>query len=167
MRSMRTAWSSSREAALLPLSGEQKLRALITGPSNEQFGQISPDGKWLLYQSNESGKTGIYVTSFPTLQGKLLISEEGALLPRWSRKGDEIYYLRPDQSSLMAAAVTAEGGMLQVKRRDFLFSKPLPTGRGFPYDVSGDKNRFLIVMSPGATSTPLTFVVDWPSLLKR
>jgi serine/threonine protein kinase len=152
---------------LRPWTGDRAPRALVTGPSNEIFGQISPDRRWFLYQSNQSGRPEIYVTSFPALQGKRQISDEGGILPRWSRDGKEIFYLTHDHSTLFAAGVATEGDTLQVKGRERLFSNPFVAGRGYPYDVSPDKNRFLIVTSPGATSTPLTFVVDWPSLLKR
>ncbi len=152
---------------LLPLTGDRKPRLLMAALANELFGQVSPDGRWLLYQSSESGKTDIYLTSFPTLQGKRQVSEDGAILPMWSASGQEIFYLTQDHSTLFAVSVSTQGGAVQITRRDRLFSAPMVVGRGYPYDVSEDGKRFLVVTSPGATTTPLTLIVDWPSELKR
>ena len=89
------------------------------------------------------------------------------MLPMWSASGQEIFYLTQDHSTLFAAAVSTAGGTVQITRRDRLFAAPMVVGRGYPYDVSEDGKRFLVVTSPGATTTPLTLVVDWPSVLKR
>ena len=86
----------------------------LTTEHTEQFGEISPDGHWFVYQSNESGKNEVWVTSFPTRDGKWLISEEGGILPRWSADGKEIFYLNQEHSSLFAAAVTTQGAAVQV-----------------------------------------------------
>jgi hypothetical protein len=85
----------------------------------------------------------------------------------WSASGQEIFYLTQDHSTLCAAAVSTRGSTLHVSRRERVLSAPMVAGRGYPYDVSKDGERFLVVTSPGATTTPLTLIVDWPSELKR
>ncbi len=109
----------------------------------------------------------VWVTSFPARAGKWKISENGGLLPKWSSNGREIFYLTPDHTTLFAVAVNAQGESIHVSSVDRLFSATMVAGRGYPYDASPDGERFLVVASSGATTTPLTLVVDWPSELKR
>ena len=156
-----------RDLWLLPLAGEHKPQPLLVSEHRKLFGQISPDGRWLLYQSEESGKMDVWITSFPVRAGKWKISENGGLLPKWSSNGREIFYLTPDHTTLFAAAVSAQGESIHVLSVDRLFSATMVAGRGYPYDVSPDGERFLVVASSGATTTPLTLVVDWPSELNR
>jgi hypothetical protein len=108
----------------------------------------------------------VFITSFPSRTGKWLISEDGGMLPKWSRDGHEIFYLKPDHATMFAVSVSEEGGALHPSRPNRLFSTQMLYGRGWPYDVAPD-GRFLIVASSGSTSTPLTLVVDWPAEMRR
>ena len=109
----------------------------------------------------------MYVTSFPGRVGKWLISENGGILPRWSVRGDEIYYVSQDHSVVFAAAVGEESGRFQVSSVKRLFSAQMISGRGYPYDVSRDGKRFLVVASAGLTTSPLTLVIDWSAEVRR
>src|SRR5262249_51547103 len=80
-----------------------KSRSLKT-PFEERDGQFSPDGKWIAYQSNESGRFEIYVRPFPGPGGKIQISTSGGAQPRWNKNGKEIFYVSLD-SKMMAAPV--------------------------------------------------------------
>jgi len=71
-------------------------------------GQISPDGKWVAYASNESGDWEIYVTTFPTAAGKWLVSRGGGTEPRWRGDGKEIFYIGA-RSTLTAVPINSEG----------------------------------------------------------
>lgn len=159
-------FSQDRNVWLLPLTRNAKPQPLLTGDSTKQFGEVSPDGQWLLYQSDESGRNDVYVTSFPARTGRWLVSENGGILPKWSATGQEIFYLSQDHSTLFSAAVRTHGAAFRVSSVQRLFSAPMVAGRGYPYDVSRNGSRFLVVVSSGVT-TPLTLVVDWPSELKR
>jgi WD40-like Beta Propeller Repeat len=110
-----------------------------------QFGvqnaQFSPDGKWVAYQSTESGRFEIYVAPFPGPGGKLSVSRAGGTRPRWRRNGKEIFYLSRDYR-LMAAPVNANGSTMEIGEPRELFAFR-STGVGLPYDVSEDGQRFL------------------------
>ena len=152
---------------LLSLTGEGKPRPLLGGDNNYLFGEISPDGHWLVYQSNESGKNEVYVTAFPSCVGKWRVSQDGGILPRWSADGREIFYVTQDHAAIFSASVSVERGTFQAMGVRRLFSVPMVAGRGYPYDVSRDGQRFLVVVSSGAAATPLTLVLDWDADLRR
>jgi len=85
--------------------GDRKPYAFLSTPFNEQGGVFSPDGRWVAYQSNESGRDEIYVRPFPGPGGQWQVSTAGGSDPRWRPDGKELYYLAPDLK-LMAAAVS-------------------------------------------------------------
>ena len=89
---------------VLPLSGDKKPVPFLKTPFEERDGQFSPDGKWVAYQSNESGRSEIYVQPFPGPGRKLQISSSGGAQPRWNKNSKEIFYVSLD-SKMMAAPV--------------------------------------------------------------
>src|SRR4029077_20755384 len=93
---------------LLPLTGDRKPVSFLSTPFNEQQGVFSPDGKWVAYQSDESGTDEVYVRPFPGPGGAALVSVGGGHSPRWSGDGKELYYISPD-FKLMAAKVRVQG----------------------------------------------------------
>ena len=152
---------------LMPLTGERKVQPLLATEYIENFGEISPDGRWLVYQSDESGKMELYVTTFPRPAWKRPVSQNGGILPRWSADGRELFYLSQDHSTLFAASVSAEGATFRVSDVQPLFSRQMVAGRGYPYDVTADGRRFLVVASTGAAASPLTLVLNWDADLRR
>jgi Tol biopolymer transport system component len=154
---------------LLPLFGDRKPRPFLQTAFNEVQGRFSPDGRWIAYISNESGRYEVYVTAFPGPGGKWQISAGGgtaiAVWPRWRRDGKEISYLAPD-GTLLAAAVNGKGPRFEVGDVRPLFA-PRSRGPRWPYDVSPD-GRFLVnaVVEPGASS-PLAVVLNWTAALKK
>lgn len=163
---LRQEGSAPYQLWLLSLTGERKSRPLLAGDHNYLFGEISPDGHWIVYQSNESGKNEVYVTAFPSCVGKWRVSQDGGILPRWSLDGREIFYLTQDHAAIFTAVVRVERGAFQSMGVRRLFSVPMVAGRGYPYDVSRH-GRFLVVVSSGAATTPLTLVLDWDADLPR
>ena len=123
------------------------------------YGQFSPDGRWVAYVSDESGRNEVYVAPFPGPGGKWQISTAGGTYPRWRRDGTEIFYVSPD-SKLMSAAVNGKGLSFEVGAVTPLFETHLVTGSRYAYDVSADGQRFLINTTPGAndirTLSPLS-----------
>src|SRR5262249_31779735 len=119
---------------ILPLQRERKPYVVIKSPywdtpgvsvppaSGETQGQFSPDGKWIAYASNESGRYEIYVESFPPGSDRSQVSTTGGTQPRWRRDGKEIFYLAADRK-LMAAAV--QSGAFQAQTPVALFQTPL------------------------------------------
>jgi Tol biopolymer transport system component len=155
---------------LLPLFGDRKPFPFLQTPFYEAQGRFSPDGRWIAYISNESGRYEAYVTHFPGPGGKWQVSSGGAtsfgVWPRWRRDGKEITYLAPDDT-LMAAAVNGQGDRFETGEVRPLFAPRLRRGRRSPYDVSPD-GRFLIntVVERGASSS-LEVILNWTAALKR
>jgi Tol biopolymer transport system component/predicted Ser/Thr protein kinase len=162
-------FASSRSSKLfvLPLSGDRKPFPLPQTQFGEAHGRISPDGRWVAYRSNESGRNEIYVAPFPGPGGKWQISNAGGTHPRWRQDGSEIFYLTPDYR-LMAASVSGKGPGFEVGAVKSLFATRIVGGGDYQYDVSADGQRFLIDTSPEqATSAPITVVLNWTAGLKK
>jgi Tol biopolymer transport system component len=131
---------------------------------NEAFGKFSPDGHWIVYASDESGRFEIYLAPFPGAGGKRQISTAGGTYPRWRADGKEIFYIAPDQR-LTAAEVTLKSGEIQTGEVHPLFG-PLLTG-SYEYDVSADGQRILAVTPRTNGFAPLTIVQNWTAGLKK
>ena len=101
----------------MPLSGDRTPRLLADTPYIEDEVHVSPDGRWVAFQADESGRWEIYVAAFPTFTSKRQISSGGGLQPQWRGDGRELFYLSPD-GSLMSVRVDA--------RTEFTASRPAP-----------------------------------------
>jgi dipeptidyl aminopeptidase/acylaminoacyl peptidase len=155
-------WVLPLAQAVAPLTPYRWMRTDF----NEQHVQFSPDGRWVVYQSNESGRYEIYVAPFPGPGAKQLVSRSGGILARWGRDGKEIFYLGFDQK-LWAVTVAAKGAALETGEARPLFGSLMP-GEGYPYDVSADGQRFLAAMPPEEDAgQELTVVQNWLAGLKR
>ena len=136
-------------------------------PSTETQGQFSPDGKWIAYSSNESGRYEVYVAPLSGSAGHR-ISPAGGSWPRWRRDGNEIVYLAPD-NTLTSASVRSEGSDLVVGSVRPLFTvrlRPLVRLDAFPYDISPDGQRFLVnTFVEETASTAITLIVNWTAAL--
>ena len=150
---------------LLPIAEGAPSR-LLSGNSNEKNGQISPDGKWVAYASDESGNWEIYVTSFPGAEGKWQVSRGGGTEPRWRGDGKEIFYIAPS-GVLMAVPVNGEttfatgqpAPLFQIHGR-----APISSTDVFTYDVAKDGKRFLVnrYVKPEHVA-PLTILLTAPT----
>ncbi|MFZ0799443.1 MAG: protein kinase [Terriglobales bacterium] len=137
--------ASGAHLELLPVASGEPTR-LLSGKSNEKNGQISPDGRWVAYASDESGAWEIYVTSFPGAQGKWQVSRGGGTEPRWRGDGKEIFYIAPS-GMLMAVPVNGESifatgtpaPLFQIHGR-----APISSTDVFTYDAAKDGKRFLV-----------------------
>jgi Tol biopolymer transport system component len=85
--------SARRELWTLPLFGDRKPAPYLPTGFDKQGGRFSSDGKWIVYESNESGKNEVYVSPFPASGEKLVVSTSGGSRPIWRRDGKEIFYL--------------------------------------------------------------------------
>ena len=133
-------------------------------------GQFSPDGKWVAYASNETGKWEIYVTSFPEARGKWQVSRDGGEQPRWRSDGKELFYLSSDDK-MMAAPVTI-GTNFDAGTPVTLFQatprQPVLVYDRFVYDVSRDGQRFLInTPVKKADTQPMSVILNWPAKLNK
>ncbi|MGH9774631.1 MAG: protein kinase domain-containing protein [Candidatus Acidiferrales bacterium] len=130
---------------LAPASGGKFVPFLST-KANATNGQISPDGKWVAYASDESGDWEIYVTTFPTAAGKWQVSRGGGSEPRWRGDGKEIFYIGP-KSTLTAVSVSTEGTFSAGNPAPLFqtqFRAPVSSTDLFSYDVTKDGQRFLV-----------------------
>src|SRR6202165_1114917 len=132
--------------------------------------QFSPDGRWVAYASNETGRMEIYVSAFPTANGKWQVSSAGGQEPRWRQDGRELFYLSAE-GKLMAVAVTA-GASFEAGLPTVLFQthrrQPVSAQDFFSYDVSGDGQKFLIATRVDeANSAPLTVLLNWASEMEK
>ncbi len=131
-----------------------------------QLAKFSPDGRWVAYMSNESGRFEIYVAPFPGPGSKRQLSNGGGDMPRWRADGKEIFYRAPN-GTLMAAGISIKGTSVEVGAVRSLDVRA-PSGTFYPYDVSADGQRFLVVAPREQKSTaPLTLVQNWTVLLKK
>ena len=146
-----------------PLTGDRKPSPWLNTPFTETQGQFSPDGHWVAYQSNESGRFEIYVQPFPAASAKWQISTGGGTMPRWRTDGKELFFIAPD-AKLMAAAVTTSDATFATAPPVALFQTRIVSGSQtlkHNYAVSRD-GRFLInELAEASTATPLTLILNW------
>ena len=125
---------------------------------------MSPDGRWVAYDVDESGRNEIYAVSFPDGGSKVQISNAGGTNARWSRNGREIVYAAFDGKVMSVEVDTSRG--LQAGSPKPLFD--LPEGAPFGWDVSPDGERFIVnVPVVRSSSLPLSVVFDWTAGLKK
>ena len=153
---------------MLPLTGEGKSEAYQT-KYLEYGGSFSPDGRWVAYGSDESGRSEIYVQGFPERRGKWPVSTEGGrtpAAPAWRADGKEVYWVGPD-GTLMAASVELQAARVRVGRTEALFR--LPTEDPFTYFQPGrDGRRFLVCEPEGAPQDrPMVVVENWAARLSK
>jgi serine/threonine-protein kinase len=148
-----------------PLSGEAA--PLIATPASEYAGRISPDGRWLAYSTDESGRVEVSVRPFPDVNsGKWVVSTGGGHTPVWSPDGRELFYVRG--SSLMAVPIETRGARLAPGTPLELFDGPFDTTQDNNYDVSPDGKYFVMVETdPDARPTRIQLVLNWPEELER
>jgi hypothetical protein len=149
---------------------ELKSSLFLKAPATLRNGQFSPDGKWIAYASNETGKWEIYVTSFPEPRGKWQVSIGGGEQPRWRGDGRELFYLSSD-GKMMAAPVTT-GTNFDLGTAAALFQatprQPVSTNDLFAYDVSRDGQRFLILTQlKRAETVPMSVILNWSAKLTK
>ncbi|MEK6322705.1 MAG: protein kinase [Acidobacteriota bacterium] len=151
---------------VLPLEGERKQFPFLRTEFNELAPMFSPDGRWVAYQSDESGRMEIYVAPFPGPGGKRQVSTAGGLFPRWRGDGKELFYLATN-NRLMAAEVNSTGAAFEVGATRPLFEARL-TGPGYFYAVTPDGQRFLVNRAvESKASSPMILVLNWTADLKR
>jgi hypothetical protein len=153
------------------MDGSEKPKRFLQTPYNEFRGQVSPDGRWIAYVTNETGSDEIMVESFPQPGQRKRISPEGGSFPQWRADGRELYYFAPSSNqrrTLMAVRIDT-GSTFSASRPESLFQVP-PLGdnpRRGPFAPIGNGDRFLMNLSvPDTKPRSITLVLNWPSLLK-
>ena len=152
----------------LSLTGDRQQSVFLDTKHNETSGVFSPDGRWIAYVSDESGRHQVYVRPFPRREGLSSISRDGGRAPRWRGDSKELFFLAPD-GAMMAADIRAVNGQLEATVPRRLFGTGLvSTDHELPYAVAATGQRFLIPVAadpPGAA--PISVVMDWSGRLLR
>jgi eukaryotic-like serine/threonine-protein kinase len=130
--------------------------------------QFSPDGKWLAYASNESGRNEVYVIPFReagvSVRGKWQVSTSGGSHPHWRQDGKELFYLRGD--CVVVSTEVALNADFSIGKATPLFTRHCDDSN-LPYNVSPDGSRFLVSEDPEQRTGLITLVQNWPSDLER
>jgi Tol biopolymer transport system component len=165
-----------RDIWMIPVGNPHAERRTLVGTgANEDNAQVSPDGRWIAYQSNESGRAEIYVRPFPNIEeGRWQISTDGGDRPRWRRDGRELFYLRHDPASpatgLMAVTIDAQPGFRPGQPKTlFAGEYASPTSGRASYDISLDGERFLMIKNVvgGEERREIVVVENWFEELKQ
>jgi eukaryotic-like serine/threonine-protein kinase len=133
-----------------PGAGERKPLAVLQTPADERNPQVSPDGKWIAYSSNETGRSEIYIRPFPEGAGKIQVSVNGGVYPRWRRDGKELYFLSlVSLGSLMASDIKVAGSSVQREVPRALFqsvflSTAHAAGHYHAFAIAPNGQQFLI-----------------------
>jgi Tol biopolymer transport system component len=152
---------------ILPLFGDRKPFPFVQAPYNSREAFFSPNGRYIAYTSNESGRYEIYIQTFPDRTGKWQVSTTGGTHPRWRRDGKELYFLSADK--MMAVDVNTDAPQFGAGIPKPLFEADFLSGSYSPsvYAVTADGQRFLAVIPvPQQAIPPITVVTNWPSDLK-
>ena len=150
---------------ILSLTGDQKPRPFLATPALEPIGQFSPNGRYVAYQSDETGRFEIYIATFPDPGSRWQISQNGGIEPRWSGDGKELFYFAPD-NRLMAAQVKTEGATFDAGVIRPLF-QARSMGFTYRYDVANDGKRFLVVAGLPQDLSPITVLTNWTAELTK
>jgi Tol biopolymer transport system component len=142
----------------LALGGDSKPRPYMQTPFNETLGRFSPDGRWVAYRSDESGRREIYVAAFPGPGRKTQVSGAGGDWPRWRRDGKELFFLSLE-GKLMAAEVSSRGDDFEVGALRSLFDVLPMSNRS--YDVARDGRFFVNALEQPTGTSPVTVVMNW------
>jgi serine/threonine-protein kinase len=147
------------------LTGERTSTPVLVTPFNESSPEISPDGRWLAYVSDQSGRNEVYVRRWPGGAAEWQISTDGGTEPVWDPDGRTLYFRRTP--SLIAATLALSETALTVVRRDSLFSGPYFENVRWPeYDLSPDGEQFVFIKLGDSTVRPVV-VLNWIEQIER
>jgi len=162
---VRTATELGAEIYQFSLSGAYQPKALVSAPGYQGGAQLSPDGRWLLYQSDETGRAEIYVRAYPALDRAWQVSVGGGLQPRWGAGGRELYYRTGNP--MVAVTLDGRGAVPVLGKPEVLFDQPFEYGQGISvanYDVLPDGRFVMLRAEPGGA--PFHVIRNWAESLK-
>ena len=153
-----------REIFAVDLKGDRTLQPMATGPSSEQMPRLSPNGKWLAYQSDQSGRTEVYVRPFPNDGARVQVSNAGGGEPMWDRTGRTLFYRAAD--GITAVPVTAGAEFSIGARTLVLATTDPPDATHQSYDVAPDGTHFLLRKRAGGEAKAIV-VHNWRRELRE
>ncbi|AMY08399.1 translocation protein TolB [Luteitalea pratensis] len=163
--SRRSGGETTNDIWVVPLSGERTPRPLLQTPANENYASFAPDARSIVFASDESGASEVYVMSLEPGGGKVQVSTRGGSFPRW-RNRNEIVYVAPDQT-LMSVAVTGAGATFAAGAPSALFKIDAVPGPGSPFDMTADGKRFIVNSRlPSRVPASINVIVNWTALVQ-
>ncbi len=161
---LRVGGSTRWDLVAIPANGDSTMIPVATTPFVELEGRFSPDGRWVVYSSNESGRREVYVQPFPTPAGKWQISTAGGRDPIFSADGKEIYFISPGGAMMAVPLEIGAGIRPGVPQQLFNGAQSDAIQFGHSFAVSPDGKRFLMRRSRGArTLLPTNITLNWTS----
>lgn len=155
-KDQRTDW----DLWTVPAHGDGQAAPFLRSDFAERLGRLAPNGRWMAYVSNESGRDEVYVRPFPASSGQWMISTAGGTEPRWRRNGEELFYLSADQKLIsvpMKTHARLDHGIPQV-----LFETRMGDQRIWGYDVTSDGQRFVVSLDVGdSTPAPINIALNF------
>jgi Tol biopolymer transport system component/tRNA A-37 threonylcarbamoyl transferase component Bud32 len=163
--------NTNRDIWVLPMfpdkSGEQKPFPVVATNFQDVTASFSPDGKWLAYANNETGRMEVYIQPFPIGAGRWQVSTAGGARPNWRKDSKELYFFSLDQQ-IMGVDVHQNGASLQLGAPHALFKVNTVASPSGPYTVSADGKKFVMnTVLPQSITEPLTLITNWPADLKQ
>ncbi len=156
---------AGRDLQVLSMEGERTSQPLFQSRFNEARARISPDGHWIAYESDESGRYEIYVRPFPNVEeGKWQISSDGATEPVWAPRGQELFYRNGE--AMIAVGIKTEP-TFTAGSPVVLFTGSYTSGSVVNYDISPDGQRFLMIKAEETAAAQINVVLNWFEELKR
>jgi serine/threonine protein kinase len=151
----------------VPLASEGKPFPVVGSPFDEVQAKLSPDGRWMAYQSNESGRREVYITAFPGGGAKWQLSSSGGMSAKWRGDGKELFFLDA-ADNLIAVDVDTSGNVIHLGVPHTLFQAIGIQRDWGPFDVTADGKKFLINSgNQKEGSDPVTLVLNWTAELKK
>ena len=159
--------SGSVDIWALPLEGARKSFAVVETEFNERMGQFSPDGKWIAYQSDKTGRFEIYVRPFPGPGDDVQVSTSGGIQVRWNPRGKELFYIAADDRLMTVPVGVASntttfeaGAPSWLSGTSMGGTDPNPNSR--KYMVAPDGQSFVLNSTPEeASASPITVILNW------
>jgi serine/threonine-protein kinase len=157
------------DIVVVTLEGERRVEPLVHTQFSERNPELSPDGRWLAYQSDESGRYEIYVRPYPRVDaGRWQISTGGGTQPLWDRNGGGLYYVVPDAGMMRVAIEAGASFSAGNAIRTIDVSEYFLTLIGRTFDISADGRRFLMIKDePTSGGAIINVVLNWTEELKR
>jgi Tol biopolymer transport system component len=161
----RTGPQTALDLWILPLSGDRRPFPFLQTPAVEDNAAFSPDGRWMAYQSNESGRDEVYIRPYPPATGQLRVSRNGGTQPRWRGDGTELFFLAPD-GSIMTAAIHPSPA-IAAEMPTMIRPAAMTLVIRHSYTVTRDGQRFLMPVLDLRNPPVVTVVANWPSTQAR
>jgi len=161
------ALASNSDLWTMDLDSGEPQRLSISTPGNDSWGRLSPDGQWIAYVTDVSGKDEVWVAAFPSGEPRQSVSVGGGNFPEWRADGRELFFLAGDE--MMAVPVDDEGGGIPSAVPDRLFRLngmiPIFDSDSTPYVPDLDGQRFLVAVRTDTPASPIHVILNWPALL--